>query len=277
MNRSGIILAGFLAAGLSGMPRTASAQEAVNAGSFSGLSPAPESAAAMPWCVFLSLRKTLNDIVYIDQILGNEVSQLLTDTNYLYGSWRSYGESRYSRGYNPGSKAGIVERAGYEEQYTGIWNLYSDVQALSAKMNAVSEEARNFEKEWWSVRAAMKKELKNGGTGEKSAPRLDKLRENLAGLSSRYGYINSQAPSLQSQYDYNRTGYLQFINSAAADDGTRSAVDIPEPWHWQYRNSQTPRAEMNYDFEGSYGKYFKMSHNELHTGLPASRGGSKRP
>lgn len=260
------------------MPRTAPAQEAVNAGSIPGLSPAPESAAAMPWCVFLSLRKTLNDIIYIDQILGNEVSQLLTDTNYLYGSWRNYGESHSRSPHNAGSKAGIVERAGYEGQYTGIWNIYSNVRDLSAKMNAVSEETRNFEKDWWSVRAAMKKELDKGGTGEKSAPRLDKLRENLAGLSSRYGYINSQAPRLQSLFDYNRASYLQFINSAATDDGRRGApVDLPEPWHWQYRNSQTPRAELNYDFEGSYGKYLKLSHKELHTGLPASGGGSKRP
>lgn len=279
MKKSCITIAGFLAVSICSTAWTAAeAQGAVNVEALSGRSPAPESAASMPLCVFLSLRKTLNDLIYTDQILGNEVSRLLTDTNSLYDSWRSYGGSNYKSNRNYPAKTGAVERAGYEDQYTGIWNLYSDVQTLAKKMGAVSEEARNFEKAWWSIRAAMKKEVDSGGTGVKSAPRLDKLRENLAGLSSRYNDVNSQTPRLQYRLDYNRSGYLQYINSAAADSDKRGApVYLPEPWHWYYRNSQTPRPEMNYDFEISYGKYFEMSHDELHTGVPAARGGAKGP
>lgn len=44
-------------------------------------------------------------------------------------------------------------------------------------------------------------------------------------------------------------------------------VDIPPPWHWTYRDSETPRPDMKYDFSKSYEEYFDLSHKELHTGL----------
>ena len=275
MNKPVTTLAWLLMLAVLTAPRAAKAGDTPTPESSAPLSSAVGNAAAMPWCSFLATRKTLNDLIYIDQVLANEVSYLLADTTRIYDSWRSFGEG-YSRSERYQSPKGVIERSVKEDQRTDIWNLYTNVRTLSETMSAVSKDAQSLEKEWWGIRSAMKKELDRGGTGEKSAPRLDKLRQGLNSLSARYNAVNPQIPRLQYQLDYIRSNYLQYINRlSAAENNTSAAVDLPDPWHWVYRNSQTPRAMTEYDFDTSYGKYLELSHSELHTGRQAAADGRK--
>lgn len=224
--------------------------------------PESGSAASMPGCALLASRKVLNDLIYRDQMLSNEVSYLLADAQYLYDSLRDYGEG-FSTEWDPDTKGGITSKARYDDQKGDVWNLYSGVTILSDEMNAVSDEARKLEKSWWSIRKAIKKELSRGGFGVKASARLDRLKKRLRSLASRLNNIDARVPGKQYGLDYTRSYYLQYINRIAPNE----VINLPDPWHWYYRTSETPRPDLEYDFDNSYQEYWDMSHDELHAGV----------
>lgn len=265
MKKKHIAMAGFIAMVLLSGPLSAKPEKSINT-ALSAYSSTRENSTDMPWCFFLVARKTLNDLVYIDQILSNEVSHLMTDANLINDSWQSFGEGSYDVSWDR-SSGGVIKRSGYDNERSEIWNLYSSVRILSKDMNAISKKSQVLEREWWSLRKAMKRELDSGGTGSKSAPKLDKFIKNIEEMSSRYNAINPRIPRLQYKLDYVRTDYLRYINRMVSGGNNGAPIDIADPWHWIYRYSIRPRPELEYDFKESFGEYLKSSHNELHTEL----------
>lgn len=212
----------------------------------------------MPGCALLTTRKVLNDLTYIDQILSNEVSYLESDAGRLYQSLQSYSQS-LNVDWGSYSKKGVRGRSGYEEIRGYLWETYEAVKRLAGTMRSASERGRRLEKEWWAIRKLSEK---------KADTRLNRLKKSLDKLAGKLNSINGKAPSLQSQLDSSRAYYLQYMNGLGPEVfDSEEVVDIPSPWHWTYRDSQTPRPDMEYAFAQTYEDYFDLSHKELHTGL----------
>lgn len=223
-----------------------------------------DSVNKMPFCHMFAVRKVLNDLNETEQFLSNEILYFVRDVNALYNSWNSYGENTYRSFSNSSSYSEVIKRSDLEYYRNEIWKLYSETQKLRKKMYAKSKYLKKLENEWWYLRHKMEKSSDRGKI-EKYIKDIIKLKNEIQKLSESFNNIDYKISHLQEDLDYIRGRYLGYINSIYSKiERNNSSIDLPEPWHWVYRKSNTPRPDMQYNFSSSYDKYIHYIHEELH-------------